>query len=74
MRRIQISERARSNVTHIEAPGCIVNITHGLSEARTGRGVTSIEVIPNSDCDLPDATGQRVVNVRVRFPEAPGNR
>jgi len=60
------------NATHIEAPGCIVNITPGLSGAG-GRQVTSIEII----CDqyageqhwyLPDINADRpprATNIRV---------
>lgn len=31
---------------HIEAEGCIVNVTEGLTD-RKGRAVTSIEIIPD---------------------------
>lgn len=31
---------------HVEAEGCIVNITEGLTD-RKGRSVTSIEIIPD---------------------------
>jgi hypothetical protein len=70
MRRITISERSRHDVTHIEAPGCIINIRHRLTDI-AGRRVVSVQVIPDRCMgerwelpDFPDAGSS--LNVRVR--------
>lgn len=46
MRSIQLSNRSRDPMLHIEAPGCIVNIRSGL-RTDDGRPVTSVQVIPD---------------------------
>lgn len=43
MRTITISERSRCKWLHIEAPGCIINITIGLHDS-DGRPVTNVSV------------------------------
>jgi hypothetical protein len=43
MRTINVSERSRTGVLHVEAPGCIVNIYHKLRD-RNGNRVVSVEV------------------------------
>ena len=43
MRTITISERSRCKRLHIEAPGCLINITIGLHDS-DGRPVTNVTV------------------------------
>lgn len=50
---------------HIEAEGCIVNITEGLTD-RKGRSVTSIQIIPDRYAGEPvHKVVPKVHNVRV---------
>lgn len=44
IKRITVSKRSQHEILHIEAPGCMVNIQHGLHDAE-GREVTRVEVI-----------------------------
>jgi len=54
---------------HCEVDGCIVNIRTGLSEHRTGRTVTSVEVICDDYAGEPkwriNGMGKKYANVRV---------
>lgn len=43
-RHIQFSANSRFEVLHVEAPGCIVNITKGLGST-DGEDVTHVEII-----------------------------
>lgn len=65
MRTIKRNARCTSEVLHIEAPGCIVNIFHLLKDTE-GRSVTAVEVILDDGWSLPDFEGRRGINVRVR--------
>lgn len=47
-RNISISERSRTNLLHIEAPGCIINIRVGLTD-HEGRSVTAISIEADGD-------------------------
>lgn len=62
--RKRINVTSRSQPLHIEAPGCIVNITHGLRDS-DGREVTSVEILCDADFKLPDHNDRTGVNVRV---------
>lgn len=71
MRRIQITKRSDKK-WHIEAPGCIVNITHSLIDT-TGHEVTSVEILcddadgmGNAAWRLRDFESRKGMNVRVR--------
>lgn len=68
MKRVNATIRG-DGITHIEAPGCIVNIHTGLTN-RTGQSVTAISIV----CDqyagepkwtLPDLNDTKSFNVRV---------
>ncbi len=71
MKTVVLNKRSKHDVLHIEAPGCIINIRHGLTN-RDGQAVTSINVIPDDHyagekawrvvADGWDASG---INVRV---------
>jgi hypothetical protein len=69
MKTIRVTKRSRHEVLHIEAPGCVVNIRHGLKDV-DGHEVTSIQVIADQYTDdewhLPDHEGLYSVGVRVR--------
>lgn len=57
MRTIRFFENNRSdNKLHIELPGCIVNITIGLTD-RLGRAVTSIRISPDDESRGGDGNG-----------------
>lgn len=57
MRRIEFGKRNRSgNLLHVEAPGCIVNIRVGLTDAE-GREVTRVDVLPEDETRSPDPDG-----------------
>lgn len=60
-RNIVISDRSRCKLLHIEAPGCIIDIRIGLSDA-DGRKVTNVSI---------EADGRKVTNVSI---EADGDR
>jgi hypothetical protein len=44
----RITVRRIGDIMHIEAPGCIVNITVGLHD-REGRDVTAVEITADGD-------------------------
>jgi hypothetical protein len=73
VRHLRISPKQREQITHIEAPGCIVNITVRLREDSSGREVTGVEVIPDPGCDMPDLGHKQrrggSFYMRVRHPE-----
>jgi len=80
MRRIEWSGKRGSNLLHIEAPGCIVNIHKGLTDTQ-GREVTRVEVICDQYADelpasLPDFKGAKYLAARVVREKAKthGNR
>lgn len=68
MRRIHIGPRS-AKVWHIEAPGCVVNIRHGLRDD-DGHEITSIQVIRDQAqgeaWSFPDYQHADALNVRVR--------
>jgi hypothetical protein len=69
MKTIVISNRSKHKLLHIEAPGCIVNITVGLTDT-AGNGITSIaikcdEYAGDPKCYLPDFDNGKNLNVRV---------
>jgi len=58
--------KPRSELLHIEAPGCIINIRVQLADV-DGREVTAIEVLPDSTAWIfADAPKARAMNIRVR--------
>lgn len=56
MKSIKHGATARDNLLHIETDGCIVNIRVGLRDSE-GRGVTSIEILPDDETRSPDPDG-----------------
>ena len=48
MKTVVLSERSKHNLLHIEAPGCIINVQIGLTDAE-GRPVTHVSVSANGD-------------------------
>ncbi len=67
MKRIRHTNRARDNLLHIEAEGCVINVRVGLTD-NWSRKVTSIEILPDrykgEEWHLPDFIDE-VLNVRV---------
>jgi len=52
----------RDGIEHLERPGCIINIRAELHD-REGHEVTSIEIIPDSDCAFDGCFNNRVIKV-----------
>jgi len=48
VRTISLTRRSKKQPLHIEAPGCIINITTGLSDA-DGNAVTHISISASGD-------------------------
>ncbi len=48
MRRIALNPHSREKLLHIEAPGCIINITIGLTDPN-GHPVTPIDITADSE-------------------------
>lgn len=69
-RTIRIGPRS-ARVLHIEAPGCIVNIRHGLRNT-AGREIISVTVLCDQDWFLPDFNGSTSANVRAQKGENHG--
>lgn len=75
MRTVRFYPR-RASTLHIEAPGCIVNITTTLTDTE-GRKVTAIEIIADrykgEEWHMPDFNQTQAMSVRVREgkPEKP---
>lgn len=70
MKTVTISERSKHKLLHIEAPGCIVNITVGLTDS-SHHAITAVHI----KCDesgeessrLPDFGDTTHLGVRVRM-------
>ena len=64
---VVLSKRSRHRMLHVEADGCIVNITRGLTD-RSGRAVTSVEIMCDRTTDetwsLVDFDNRTGMNVR----------
>lgn len=67
MKRIRHTNRARDDLLHIEAEGCVINVRVGLTD-NWGHKVTSIEILPDrgkgEEWHLPDFD-KGALNVRV---------
>lgn len=46
---MKVIQHYKADLLHIELPGCIVNVRAKLTN-QEGREVTSIEILPDSEC------------------------
>jgi hypothetical protein len=58
--------RSKDNVLHIEAPGCIVNITRNLITFDQ-RVVTHVEVIPDEGWDIDGNRHNRLIRKEIKL-------